>query len=196
MRTSVRRVGLVIAIAGVAIAIGLSIAQAQGPSGPTGPGSSGKQLPTPQSITVVHKHTTPESYISSCPSHTLPQPGVAKMALPNSDPTYAFENYAIGVSGGQPYAILAGYVRSKPSQGVILVQPISLDPCKDFVSHMQTPASTQNSASQASDVRTVSNAPSQDGAITLTGVSGNTVGYTTASGKSGHFDYVTKAFLP
>src|SRR5262249_13382437 len=127
----------------------------------------------------------------SCPVSHLPQPGVVKEAFPNSNPGYVFQSAAIGVSGGQPYTILAGYVRSNPAQGVISVQPISLDPCKDFVAHLGKPAS------QANVALPVWTAPSHTaGAITLTGLSGNTVSYTTAGGKAGHFDYVTKAFLP
>jgi hypothetical protein len=94
------------------------------------------------------------------------------------------------VSGGQPYTILAGYARSNPSQGVILVQPISLDPCKDFVSNLGKPLA------QASAAMPIWNTPSQDGSIALTEVSGTTVSYTTAGGKTGHLDYVTHVFLP
>lgn len=197
MRTSVQRAVLLIAIAGVAIALGLGIALAHGPSRPTQPASTGstqpasssKQLPTRPPVTVVHKTTTPSSYITSCPG-PLPQPGVIQEGFPDHDPTYAFQSAAIGVSGGKAYTILAGYVRSKPTQGVISVQPISLDPCKDFVAQMQSPTS------QATIAVPVWNAPSQEGAITLTGVSGDTVSYTTADGTAGHFNYVTKAFLP
>ncbi len=193
MRKSVRRVGLVIsvvAIAGLALAFGLGIAYAQGPSGTPQPASSGKQLPTSHPYSVFHKQTTPSPYITSCPVSHLPQPGMIKEAFPNSDPTYAFQSAAIGVSGGQPYTILAGYARSNPTQGVILVQPISLDPCKDFVSHLG------KSSAQANAVMPVWNTPSQDGVITLIGVSGTTISYTTPAGKAGHFDYVTHVFLP
>ena len=190
MRKSVQLPAVVIAVAGLALALGLGIAQAQGPSGPTQPGSGGKQLPTPPLHYVAHKQTTPSPYISSCPIAQLPQPGVIQEALPNADPTYAFQSAAIGISGGQPYMVEAGYVRSKPTQGVISVQPISLDPCKDFVSHLGQPAS------QASVAPPVWTEPLQKGAITLTGVSGNTVSFTTAGGKAGHFDYVAQVYLP
>jgi hypothetical protein len=191
MRKPIHLVALLIAISALAIGIGIAQVQA-GPSGPTSSGSGGKQLPTPHSYSVADKHTTPSPYISSCPLSHLPQPGVEQGPLPNfSNSSYSFQSAATGVSGGQPYFILAGYARSNPTQGVISVQPISLDPCKDFVAHLG------KSASQASAAMPVWTAPSQTGgAITLTGVSGNTVSYTTASGKAGHFDYTTKTFLP
>lgn len=193
MRKSVRHVGLVIAVvavAGLALTIGHGAAQAQTPSGTPPSGSSGKQFPPSPSYSVFHKDTTPSPYITSCPISVLPQPGVIKEGFPNTDPTYAIQSAAIGVSGGQPYTIFAGYVRNKPTQGVIWVQPIPLDPCKEFVSQQGKPAS------QASVTMPVWNVPSQDGAITLTGVSGNTVSYTTAGGKTGHFDYMVHVFLP
>jgi hypothetical protein len=193
MRKSVQQVGLLIAIVGVAIAIGFVIALAHGPSGHSQPGSNIKQIPkqppTRPPVTVVHKTAVPQPYITSCPQPP-PQPGVVREAFPDHDPTYAFPSVAIGVSGGQGYYIFAGYVRSKPTQGVISVQPISLDPCKDFVSHIETPSS------QASAAIPVWYTPSQDGVITLTAVSGDTVSYTTADGTAGHFDFVTKVFLP
>lgn len=190
MRKSGQLGWLLIVVAGLALMLALATAQAQGPSSPTQPAGSGKQLPTSPSYSVYNKHPVPSPYITSCPISLLPQPGVIHEAIPNYDPTYAFQSAAIGVSGGQPYMIVAGYVRSTPTQGVISVQPISLDPCKDFVSHQGQPTT------QAGVAIAVWNAPSQDGAITLTGVRGDTVGYTTAGGKPGHFDYVTKAFLP
>jgi hypothetical protein len=185
-KSSVQLGGLLIGLASLALVIGLGIAHAQGPSGSAQPG---KQLPTHPSVSVVHKQTKPTSYITSCPM-PLPKPGVVQEGFPNSDPTYAFQSAAIGVSGGQAYAILAGYARSNPTQGVISVQSISLDPCKAFVSQLGKPAS------QASVAIPVWNVPSPEGTITLTGVSGSTVSYITAGGKAGHFDYMTKAFLP
>lgn len=190
MRKPVHVVGLLIVIAALAFGIGVAHAQ-PGSSGPTSAGSSGKRLPTSPSYAVAHKQTAPSSYITSCPMSHLPTPGVVREALPNSDPAYVFQSAAIGVSGGQPYTILAGYVRGKPTQGIISVQPIPLDPCKDFAAHLGQPAS------QARVALPVWTAPSQTGgASTLTGVSGNMVSYTTAGGKAGHFDFVTKAFLP
>src|SRR5579884_1725499 len=175
MRKSVQLVGLLIAIAGVAIGIG--VAQAQGQSNTTATQSNIKPIPTFPTVSVVHKQTTPTSDVTSCPISTLPQPGIVKIAPPNSDPTYKFESMAIGVSGGQPYYILGGYVRATPTQGIILVQPISLDPCKDFVTQIAQPAS--QSSATASVAVPVWSTPSQDGGITLTGVIGNTVSYTT-----------------
>lgn len=194
MRKSEQRVGLmiaVVAVAGLALTIGLGTARAQGPSGTPQPGRSDKQPPTSLPLSVFHKDVTPSSYITSCPISHLPQPGVIRVGISNSDPAYAIRSAAIGASGGQPYYIFAGYARSNPTQGVIQVQPIPLDPCKEFVSQQGKPSS------QASvTMPVVWNVPSQDGAITLTGVSGNAVSYTTAGGKARHFDYVTHVFLP
>ena len=189
MRKFAPFVGLAMAIATLTLAVAIGTAHAQGPSSPTPPSSGSKQFPTTPKVTVADKHTTPSPLITSCPM-PLPKPGIQEEGWSNSDPTYAYQSYAIGVTGGQAYIILAGYVRSKPTQGIVAVQPISLDPCKDFVSQLS------KSASSASMAMPVWNVPSQDGVIKFTEVSGNMVSFTAAGGKAGHFDYATKAFLP
>lgn len=164
----------------------ISTAQAQTPSSTP----HQKSIPTYPAYSVTNKHVKPNSYVSSCPIGSLPQPGIVKIGVPNTNPAYAYHSLAIGISGGQPYQILGGYVRGTPEQGVIHVESISTDPCKDFITQMGKPAA------QSSPTEAVVSAQTKEGSITITGVKGDTVSYVSAAGKTGHFNYVTKIFQP
>ncbi len=147
-----------------------------------------KVLPTPfAGQKTTNKHVTPIPLITSCPSTSLPQPGVVNIAVPDTDPAYFFSSSAVGVSDGTAYTILAGYVKATPSQGIIATTPISSDPCKDYVAGLQH----NNPAAAARSI-----ALSPDGDITITGVSGNLISFHTANGTSGHFDFIKQSFQP
>jgi len=85
-----------------------------------------------------------------------------------------------GVVGSTAYFIWAGSGQvgnSANASGVIIVEPYSLDPCK---------ALAAEGTARKGGVYEVSG-----GAVTLTTVQGSDVAFTTASGSSGTFDFVT-----
>jgi hypothetical protein len=77
------------------------------------------------------------------------------------------------------YILYAGALRANPQQGMVIVLRLVQDPCAPGA------GSTQ--------VRYFKT-PFQQGAVTLTSLQGDTVGFTSASGSSGRFNYVTGQF--
>lgn len=122
-------------------------------------------------------HSAP--VVTSCPQKITP--GIFR-AGEQSDyimHTYILENAAVAVaSTGTPYFLLAGALQSNPQQGVVLVQRVRVDPC-----------ATTGEYPINADVM-----PSQAGALTITGINGDTVAFRSTTGTTGTFDYVTDQF--
>ena len=130
--------------------------------------------------------STPSTPPASCPMPT-PQPGINGVSLPTQGYYDAEVDNSTAVIPSDhsqfEYIILAGSRKSNPQQGLLIVQQIVADPCAD-----QTPLSATN-------LFTYYNTPYQQGHVQLTGVSGDTVTFTTASGgTTGHFNFVTGQF--
>jgi len=77
------------------------------------------------------------------------------------------------------YILYAGALRANPQQGMVIVLRLDPDPCAPGAAPTQ--------------VRSFET-PFQHGALTLTSLHGGTVGFTTASGSSGQFNYLTGQF--
>lgn len=116
---------------------------------------------------------------SSCPRSSLPT-GIY------SGDTGGFHDYITNYAVVAPtpnrpieYVIFAGASATNPQQGLIIVVRLNGDPC----------------ASGAIGTRIDYHpTPTQQGAVTLTQIAGDTVAFTTASGGSRQFDFVSGQF--
>lgn len=133
----------------------------------------------PQVKDPAHAAPTPPT---SCPATSFPTPHIFTIAQPY-DPQYTYTDSASGLVNGAPYLIMAGALRTNLNQGYILVTPITIDPC-------------QAQATGIFPQSTVVLLPQQHGAVTLTAINGAVLAYQTADGQTGHFDFVTHAWLP
>lgn len=192
MRKYVSVFVLLMVITGVAVVIGMARAapRSNANSGTAGStvGAAQKYVPTFPSYTTTNKTMIPQTPITSCPG-SLPTPQVINIALGHGDPTYYFVNEAIVVSNGKGWYVMSGNLLSNPNQGVIVLDPISTDPCKDDLNYQHgTPYPTMP----------VFLMPSLHGAVTITAVSstGTTVSFKAADGTTGHFDYAAQTFAP
>ena len=124
---------------------------------------------------------------TSCPMPT-PQPGIYAPSLPTQGYNDASVDNSTAVIPSDhaqfEYAILAGARKSNPQQGLLIVIQLVVDPCA-----AQTPSNSMG-------LLTYYNTPYQQGHVQLTGVSGDTVTFTTASGGGTirHFNFVTGQF--
>ncbi len=131
---------------------------------------------------------TSSTWVASCPMPT-PQPGINGVSLPTQGYYDAEVDNSTAVIPSDhsqfEYIILAGARKSNPQQGLLIVQQIVADPC----SYPTPPSSNMGPM-------VYYNTPYQQGHVQLTGVSGDTVTFTTASGGGTirHFNFVTGQF--
>ncbi len=84
---------------------------------------------------------------------------------------------------GAPYDIYAGGLVDDQQQGVLIVAQGEMDPCAVAAGLAPRPEPIMYET------------PSRSGAVTLTGVQGDTVLFTTPDGATGRFDYTTGQFV-
>ncbi|MDA8332277.1 MAG: hypothetical protein M0027_13975 [Candidatus Dormibacteraeota bacterium] len=129
---------------------------------------------------VTPAPSNPVAVPSACPTTPTIAPGVLSRVgpYPGSD-LQTMDSAAFGgVFGVYSYGLWAGALTQSPSQGIIMVALSPTDPCK------------QPTGGQVK----IYNTPTQEGAVTITGVSGENVTFRVASGGSGSFNFVTGAF--
>jgi hypothetical protein len=135
--------------------------------------AKGPHAPKNQSQAAAQPHPCPRQL----------QAGVYPFHIAPNDilHTYHVVNAATAIKApGEAYMILAGSLISNPKQGVMVVEQIVIDPCTTPTHYPDVPYLM----------------PSQQGAITMTQVNGDTVNFTTETGGSGNFAYATGQFLP
>lgn len=135
-----------------------------------------------------HATKQPKQTVASCPEPSGGQATIVPRS--NIDPAAArsvniTNGATIPPSQGRPfdYLIIAGALQNNPQQGVLVVIRQPKDPC------------AQGPQGQTK----LYNSPFQQGALTLTQISGDTVSFTTAAsgtaaGGTGQFNYITGQF--
>ncbi len=107
---------------------------------------------------------------------------VQPWTLPYSGEQNLVNQAWVVLSTGDPYEIWAGATDTDPQQGVLVVFRMDKDPCK--VAPDQTLAYMRSFPS-----------PTRSGALTLTGMSGDTVQFSEAGGGNGSFNFVTSQYV-
>jgi hypothetical protein len=127
-----------------------------------------------------HDPTPANSYFLPVTRHYENQTGIAPFTFgPFSNGTFTMVNVAGALSGQHVYyRIFAGSMASDPQQGVLLVF------------RQADPPYYVNGSSEHLYV-----SPLLRGALTLTGIDGDTVLFRDASGATGRFNFVAGAFL-
>lgn len=128
-----------------------------------------------------HAAKHPQAAVTSCPRPAM-TPAVMPPGYGPTDFHQNIVNTATAVpTQGMPYdyMLYAGSLATNPQQGILIIMRFDKDPCKPGASGTFTK---------------VYDTPYQQGALTLTQVSGDTVTFSTATGGIGHFDYVTGQF--
>ncbi len=147
--------------------------------------SQSSTSPVPTAATLQpHAPKLPQPTVASCP---MP-PGSQTEILPRSNvdpaqvPLVTISNgAAVASSQNRPFAylIIAGALKADPQQGVLVVISQPQDPC----------AQGPQGQFQTYD------APSRQGALTLTQIAGDVVSFTSAAGDMGQFNYISGQFL-
>lgn len=126
-----------------------------------------------------HAPKHPAGPPTSCPM-PLVQSGIT-VGIPAGFPDHIVNVAVVAPQTGRPfeYEVFAGSQLDNPRQGVLIVVRMDRDPCAPGA------AGTKFKTYET---------PSQQGDVTLTQLSGDSVSFTTAAGGSGHFDYITGQF--
>ena len=172
---------LVLAVVTALIASGVVVvtvlAASNGPAAPTPKQIARQQMAAQATAASMAPHAAkhPQPPVTSCPmppetSHVIP-PGygptnfhqdIVNSAKVLPSPNSAFE-----------YMVYAGALQSNARQGILIVVRFDRDPCQPGAPGTQI---------------TTWDTAQQDGALTLTGVSGGDVTFTTQAGTAGTFD--------
>lgn len=135
---------------------------------------------TAQATHLPKPPAAPAAPITSCARGPVTS-GISTTLETGGFHEHIISNAIVAPNEGVPftYDVYAGSLEANPQQGVIIVVRLDQDPCA---------ASAQGTKINYYDT------PHQQGAATLTQLSGVTLAFKTAAGSAGHFNVVTGQF--
>jgi len=132
--------------------------------------------PRPPLTTNPNKHAVPVTLSASCPQQ-IPSANVFSLPVP-APPSVKLYSVAVFGWNSEFYQLFGGYLSSDTTQGIIVVNHLSLDPCKDKKSVLSSALLLTQS---------------KHGGVHFTSIRSNLVDFAMADGTVGLFDIITNS---